>query len=135
MSQCLIARMRDGERDVFGSQLLREHCGLAVELDGWPLPFRANDFNIAPADAVIPPCAQGLHSGLLGGKAGGVTFVAAGFALAVLDLAVGVYAMEKPLAEALDRFSNARHFGDVHSRADNHGDHCQSGPCNWQLEA
>ena len=134
MRQRLLAGVSNGQRDVLSTQPLRKNRSLPVKLNRGPLAFRAHYFDISPPDAMVPSCAQRLHTRFLGSKAGSIAFEATGFPLAVLNLALSEDAMQKPLPKALYRFTDARNLRDIHSGADNHGNHCQLLGCNWQLE-
>jgi hypothetical protein len=120
MGERLLGGVGDGEGDVFRPQLFRD-CGcLAMKLNGGTLAFAAHDFNIAPADAMVPSRAQGLHAGFFGGEAGGVTLKTVGLALAVLDFAFRKDATKEAVAEAFDALANAVDFGDINAGAEDH---------------
>src|SRR2546430_2876928 len=119
--------MRDRERYVARAQLLRENGGLAVELNRRPLASRTHYFDVAPADAVVPSGAEGLHASFFGGETGGVAFEAACFPVAVFDFALGEDAMQEAFSKAFNRFADTIDFRYVHSRADNHEHYCQWG--------
>ncbi len=102
MGQGLLGGVGQREGDVFCAEAGGDGGGLSVELDGWALAFGADDFDVAPADAVIPSGAEGFHAGFFGGEAGGVTFEASGFGFAIEDFAFGEDAVEKTLTETLD---------------------------------
>src|SRR4051812_11775697 len=101
MRERLLCRMRDGESNVAGPKLLRECESLAVELDGGPLPRWSHHFDIAPPDALVPSCAQRFHARFLCCEARGIAFETSDIlSLAVLNLALGIDAVEKAVAEA-----------------------------------
>lgn len=79
-----------------------------------------DDFNIAPADAVAPACAEGFHSGLLGGEAGGITLEFILMSLTIFDFRRSEKAFEKGCAVASDGGFDAVDFGDVESQPDDH---------------
>src|SRR5919198_3976778 len=80
------------------------------------------DFNVAPANATAPACAQRLHGCLLGRKARGKAFDAVGLRIAISDLFFSENPAQEPVAESLDGFSDPGDFGDVNTRADDHAD-------------
>ena len=91
-----------------------------MKLDGWPLAFGADDFDVAPADAVIPPRAEGFHARFFGGKSSGVTFEASGFGFAIADFTFGEDSVKETIAETGDGRADARDFGDVDAGAYDH---------------
>src|SRR6202167_1142127 len=122
MCQRLLRGVGDRERDILGAEPGCDGCGFTVKLNGRTLPFRAHDFDVAPADSATPTCAQGFHPRFFGGEAGGVTFEAARFSFAISNFAVGENAPKKTFAEAFDAFADARDFGDIDSSANDHRD-------------
>src|SRR5271165_372300 len=122
----LLHGMRQRQGGIFHSELRGELSRHAVEGDGGPASGHAGDLAIAPADAVIPARAQGLHGSFLGGEARGITFESIHLGIAVTHLAGGEDALQKTVSESLNGLADAGNFGDVDARAYDH-----SGNCPW----
>src|SRR5689334_10370970 len=88
-------------------------CRLAVKFQNGTLAGHAKRFHILPGNAVAQPGTDGLHSGFLGGKAGGQALRGIVLAHAVADLSGGEYALEKTRAKTLHGGLDPPHFGDV----------------------
>src|SRR6266853_6017517 len=102
----------------------REMCALATESLGKlrrftakfqnrTLPGHAQHLHILPGDPVAQAGTDGLHSGLLGGKAGRQTFSGIDLAHAVTDLRRGEDTLEESVAKTLHGGLYPPHFGDV----------------------
>src|SRR5712691_10224302 len=105
---------------ILHAQLGGELARLSMKCHGGAPARQAQDFTIAPAHAVIPACAQGLHSRFFRGKAGGVALHAVCFGIAVAPFALRVDAPQKAIAKAFNRLPNARNLRDVDACANNH---------------
>jgi polyphenol oxidase len=108
----------DAEGDVFHAEAVGDVAGFAVEFHGGAAAALANDFDIDPADAAAPACAESFHGGFFCGEAAGVALIFIFEALAVFALGGRVEAAEKSFAVALDGGFDAADFGDVDSEAD-----------------
>jgi hypothetical protein len=75
--------------------------------------------DVAPEDALGVTCAQGLHRGLLGGKAPGKVGRGIPSAGGIGDLAVGENPTQKPVSISGDGRLDAIDFGGIHSDTDN----------------
>src|ERR1700747_2139410 len=106
MRQRLFRSMRDGKRNIARAKFLRKHCGLPMKFNRRPLSPWPHYFDVAPADGVIPSCAERFHSGFFGGEASGITFKAAGFPLAVCDFAFGENTIQETVSKTLNRFAD-----------------------------
>src|SRR5579864_2544916 len=114
--------MGNRKRDVPGAKLRCKFCRDAIELDRGTAARLAKYFDVTPAHAAVPACAESLHGRFLGREAGGISFNAVGFRVAVSNFFFGEDATQKALAKTLDGLGNPRHFGDVDPGAHDHGD-------------
>src|ERR1700677_605946 len=133
VSQRLLRGVGDRECDIFCAELGCDGRGFTVKLNGRTLPFRAHDFDVAPADSATPTRAQCFHPRFFGGEAGGVTFEASRFSFAISNFAVGENAPKKTFAEAFNAFADARDFGNIDSSANDHRDMLIANSI-WQLD-
>ena len=74
VGQSLVGGVSQREGDVFCAEAGGDGGGLSVELNGWALAFGTDDFNVAPADAVIPPGSESFHARLLWRQSGQRSF-------------------------------------------------------------
>src|SRR5690349_11713735 len=104
-----------GKREVcaLAAQPRGELRRLAMELQNGTLSGHAKHFHILPGHAVAQPGADGLHSGFLGGKAGGQALCGIWLAHTVANLGGGEDTPEKSVAKTLHGGLNSLHFGDV----------------------
>src|SRR5215472_1498942 len=65
----------DAESDVFYAQGVGNFPRFAMQSKGGAAAAHPNDFDIDPAHAAAPACAQGFHRRFFGGKTAGVTLV------------------------------------------------------------
>src|ERR1043165_2269393 len=118
----LLRGMRKRKGNIVRLQPCSKICSLAMKLDRWPASGLACDLDVAPTNAAAPSRAQGLHAGLFRSKTGSVSFESVGFGIAVLNFLFCKDAPQEPFPESLNRFGDARHFGNVNSRASDHRD-------------
>ncbi len=122
VSERLLGCVGQRERYIFRAEPGCDGGSLPVKLNGGTLALGPHHLNIAPADAVTPSCTERLHASLFGGEACGIALAAVGSSFAISNFASGEDALKKSVAKALDAFADAGNFGDVHSRAQDHGD-------------
>jgi hypothetical protein len=79
----------------------------------------ADDFNIAPEDALRVPRAEGFHRCLLRREAAGEMWRGITAPCGICNLAFGKHAVQKPIAEPRDGGFNPIDLGGIHSDADN----------------
>src|SRR5512143_1560445 len=91
----------EGERGAPRAEAGGMLLDLAGEVDGGAAAGVAPHLDLFPGDAA-PAGADGLHRGLLGGKAGGVALGAVLLGVAVADLGGSEDAVEETRAEARD---------------------------------
>ena len=108
------------EGDIPGAELFGACRRLAVKLDGRALAFWAYHLYVAPAHAVVPSGAEGLHPRFFRGEASGIALELTGLRFAVLDFPVGKDSIQEAFAKALDGFADAGNFGDVDAGAEDH---------------
>jgi len=113
MRNRLVFGMGKREMRALAAQSSGELCRLAIKFQNGTLAGQAKHFDILPGNAVAQPGADGLHSGFLGGKAGGQALRGIGLAHAIADLSGGEDAPEKTLAKTLHGGLDPRHFADV----------------------
>lgn len=120
MSNGLSGCMCERERCVLGAQLLRKLGSYPVEDQGGTPAGLSLNFNIAPADTVIPSRSQSFHASFLRGKTGREPFDVVGFGLAITDFSLGEDALQKAIAKALDGGRQAWYFDNVNPGAHDH---------------
>src|SRR5690349_18028581 len=103
-----------------GSQALRELGGLAMEQDCRAATRFAPNLHVAPTDTAFPAGTDGLERGFFRREAGSIALGPVGLGIAIANFGFREHASQKPPAEALQSCSNARHFRNVNSRADDH---------------
>jgi hypothetical protein len=108
------------EMSAFAAESRGKVRRLAVKLQFRTLSGKPDDLNILPGHAVAQPGSDGLHSGLLGGEAGGQALRGVGLGHAVSQLGGSENALEKTLTKALYGSLNPLHFSDVNPSPYNH---------------
>src|SRR5450432_3345006 len=116
----LFRRMRERERHMHCAKLGSEFGSLTVEGHRGAASGLTSHFDIPPADAVVPSRAEGFHGRFFGCEARGIALHAIGLRLTISDFAFGVDAPQEAVAETRYGFSNARHFRDFDSAANDH---------------
>src|SRR5579859_3212105 len=97
----LLRRMRQRKVDALAAEAVGVLKGLAAEAQGGALAGQADDLNVLPGDAVAQAGADGLETGLFGGKAGGQAFGRVGPGQAVAQLSRGEDPVKKTVSKAL----------------------------------
>jgi purine-nucleoside/S-methyl-5'-thioadenosine phosphorylase / adenosine deaminase len=115
LRQCLFLGMRDAQGDVFHAKLLGDFLRFTGQLQRWPTAFFAPDFQVHPAHAAPPAGPQRFHSRFFCREASRVAFVLVLELFAVFPLFLRVDASQKGFPAALDRRSDALHFGNVYA--------------------
>src|ERR1041385_369276 len=113
MSNRLLLGMGQREMCALAAEPRGELCRLAAEFQNRTLSGHAKHLDILPGDPMAQAGADGLHSGFLGGKAGGQALRGIRLAHAVADLGGGEDAPEKTLAKTLHGVLDPPHLGDV----------------------
>jgi hypothetical protein len=91
-----------------------------MKLQNGTLAGQADNLYILPGDTVMQPGSDGLHTGFLGGKAGGQTFSGVGFAHAVAYLSGSEDTLKKAVTKALDSGLYPVNLSDVNPSPYNH---------------
>src|SRR5580658_4546322 len=106
----LLGGVRNRKRGVLHSEPRSEFRRDAVKRNRRPPSRHARDFAIPPAHSMIPPRAQRLHRRFFRGKASGVALHAICLRIAVTHFSCSVDAVQKPVAEPVNRPLNARNL-------------------------
>jgi hypothetical protein len=92
----------------------------SAQVQRGPLPGNPPHLQFLPGNALLDSRPQRLGCRLLGGKTSSKTLRRRGSGAAIRDLLLCEHPLQKPLAEALDRLRDPRHFDDVDSRSHQH---------------
>jgi hypothetical protein len=131
MRDCLFLSVGKREMSVLAAEPRGKLRSLAVKLQNGTLAGQAKDLYILPRDAVAQPGPDGLHAGLLGGKAGRQTLRGVGLAHAVPDLGGSEDTLKKTVAKALDSGLNPAYLSDVNPSPYNHLGLCAKVSYRW----
>ena len=112
------AGVGERKREVANAEARGNLCGTAVKVQLRALAGEAADLDLAPVDAAADAGAEGLGSGLFGGKARGQAFGVVLLRHAVGDLAGSVDAVKEGLAEALVAALDPVDFDEVSAEAE-----------------
>src|SRR5262245_33954972 len=109
--------VRDGDQRASPSDFREPNAGAAMQLELRRSPA-ADDFDVAPEDALRVPGAERLHRRFLGRETTGEMNGRAPAGCAVRDFGVAEDPLDEPIAVPLHGVGNAIDFGGVESQTD-----------------
>jgi hypothetical protein len=115
------AGVGEAEGDAAYAERGGDLCGAAAEMELGPLAWQAADFELAPAYATADTGPEGFGASFFGCETRCEALGGIFFALAVGDLAGGIDAFQKCVAEALYAALDAVDFDEVGAESDDQG--------------